>query len=265
MSMEIVRRTIVLWIVALLPALAGEALQRGDFDLAIHCLDTYLCYHPDNPAAHVQLGYALFKKGDFDRSIESYNEALRLDPKCAAAYLGRGSTQGAAGRLDRAIADLTRALELDPDSTDAYRARAVCFENRKQYARAAADYEAVLHRDAENEVARLTLVELLATCPDDRVRNVARADKQARHLNPRAASSHRVFARLAAAHARAGELERAIYWQRKVVAFADPLDKEEKKRAQLVLNLYRKRKKKDDTASASRAPRRASSGSGGGK
>ena len=69
-----------------------------------------------------------------------------------------------------------------------------------------------------------------------------------------AAGSHRAYVTLAAAHARRGELERAIAWQSKALDCADHLDKDERKRARLVLRLYRDRKQQADESASRRAP-----------
>jgi tetratricopeptide (TPR) repeat protein len=284
--MELARRALILWIIAGLPSLAQRAIERGDYTLAISCLDAYRCFSSDDPRIHIMLGWAHFKQGDHSRAIDAYTAAIRLDPNEAAAYLGRGAAYGAAGRLDQAIDDLTEALRLDPDSadacynrglayaqkrrfdraladfdrvvdqqpenTEALRQRALVHCETKRYARAVADYESVLRREPRNESVRQMLVDLLATCPNKEVRNLARADDLANRFDACAPGSHRVCALLAAAHAQRGDIDRAIAWQRKALACADPLDKEEKRRTALVLKLYRTRKKQADRASSRR-------------
>jgi tetratricopeptide (TPR) repeat protein len=138
---------------------------------------------------------------------------------------------------------------------DALHLRGSQYYEAKDYARAVADYQAVLQLEPADTNVRLTLVDLLATCPDEKVRNLARADEAAEQLSPNSAGSHRAFATLAAAHAQRGELDQAIAWQRKALACAAHLDKEEKRRVTLVLELYRTRKKQAAKASARRATR----------
>jgi tetratricopeptide (TPR) repeat protein len=297
--MAIVRRAFVLWIITLLPALAHEAIRRGYYDMAINALDTYHAFNPNNAATHLMLGWAYFKKGDQTRARDAYSEAIRLDPRRADAYVGRGSAHGAARQLDEAIADLNEALRLDPNSADAcynrglayahqgefakaivdfdrtlqlapahvaaLQQRANLYSETKKYAQAIDDYEALLCLDSENANVRLALVDLLSTCPDTSVRNVRRADEEADRLDPHAIASQRTFARLAAAHAGRSELDQAITWQRKALACVQPFDKERKRRAALVLELYRKRKKRADKASLRRATRTASPPQGGGQ
>ena len=322
--MPIVRRLLAFWIVASLPSLADEALQRGNFDLAIKYLDTYLTFNADSARVHRMLGSAWFKKGDHTRAIDAYTEALRLDPTDVQAYIDRGGAYGAAGRLDAAFADLDKALKLHPNAATAYYNRALChrekkdfdraladfreairldpkeamfyrqraechaaradyaaalrdccealqlapddaatlrqranlYHESKQYAETLADYEALLRLDSEDDNVRLLLVDLLATCPDGKLRDLTRAEKEAGRLDPNAHTSLRPYATLAALRARRGELNQAIAWQRKALACADRLDKEEKSRAAMVLKLYQTRKNKADKAAPRRAERK---------
>ncbi|HWG43019.1 MAG TPA: tetratricopeptide repeat protein [Gemmataceae bacterium] len=229
--MEIVRRALVLWIITLLPSLAQEAMRRGDYDLAVNCLDAYHSFNANNATTHLMLGWAYFKKDDLGRAIDAYSEAIRLAPNHAAALHQRASL----------------------------------YSETKKYARARADYEAVLRLQPENAESRLALVELFSSCPDTTVRNVARADEEAGRLDPHATTSQRAFARLAAAHAVRSELDQAIRWQRKALACMNSYDKEEKRRAALVLELYRKRKKRAEKAALRRVRQNASPPQDGGQ
>ncbi len=130
--MELARRAFVLWIVAALPSLAHQAIERGEYDRAVNCLDAYLAFNSDDARIHLMLGWAYFKKGAQDQAIDAYSDAIRLDPKGAAAFVGRGTSHGAAGQFDRAIADLTTALQLDPNAVDAYYNRGLVYSQKGQ-------------------------------------------------------------------------------------------------------------------------------------
>jgi tetratricopeptide (TPR) repeat protein len=289
--MEFARRAFLLWIAAALPSLAREAVGRGDHDLAVNYLQTYLVADPGSTDAHVLLGWAYFKKGDQDRAVRAYGEAIRLDPERARTYAGRGCAYGASARYDRAMDDFCEAIRLDPNNAqfylerarchaareetasglrdcdralrlapknvEAYRLRAHLFGESKMFARSVADYRSLLSLDPDDAPARLALLDLLSTAPDEAVRNLPHADEVAGRLDAGASGSHRAYLTLAAAHARRGELDRAIAWQRKALDSADHLDKEDRKRARLVLRWYRERKRQADEASSRRAPRTA--------
>jgi tetratricopeptide (TPR) repeat protein len=261
--MPIVRRLFALWIVASLPALAEESVQGGDFDLAIKYLDTYLTFNADSAKVHLLLGWACFKKGDHGRALDAYTTSIQLDPKDPDAYRQRAACHAARAEYDAAIRDCCEALQLAPDHAATLRQRASLYYETKQYAETLADYEALLRLDAEDATVRIMLVDLLATCPDRKVRDLTRAEEEANRLDPHAHASHRPYATLAALHAGRGELSQAIAWQRRALACADHLDKEEKSRAALVLKLYQTRKKKADKAALRRAGRKMPSPQGG--
>jgi tetratricopeptide (TPR) repeat protein len=263
--MPIVRRLFALWIVASLPALAEEAVQHGNFDLAIKYLDTYLTFNADNAKVHLLLGWACFKKGDHARAIEAYTTSIHLDPRDPDAYRQRAACHVARAEYDAAIRDCCDVLQLAPDHTATLRQRATLYYETKQYVETLADYEALLRLDPEDANVRIVLVDLLATCPDNKVRNLKRAEEEAGRLDPRAHASHRPYATLAAVRASRGELSQAVAWQRRALACADHLDKEEQSRAALVLKLYQTRKKKADKAALRRAGRPMPSPQGGGQ
>ncbi|HEY7309909.1 MAG TPA: tetratricopeptide repeat protein [Gemmataceae bacterium] len=254
--MPIVRRLLALWIVASLPALAEESLQRGDFDQAIKYLDTYLTFNADSAKIHLMLSWACLKKGDRARALEESTEAIRLDPTNPDAYGQRAACYAARADYVEAIRDCCEALQLAPDHAATLRQQAYLYHETKQYAETLVDYEALLRLDPKDANTRLQLVDLLATCPDRTVRDLARAEKEADRLDPQAHTSHRPYATLAALRAGRGELSQAIAWQRKALACADHLDKEEKSKAALVLKLYQTRKKKADKAAPRRTERK---------
>jgi tetratricopeptide (TPR) repeat protein len=194
-------------------------------------------------------------KQDHAGALADYAEAIRLAPDVAETYLERAACHAERADYDLALADCTTALRLAPDNTSARRYRADLYNLTNDFAWAVEDYRAVLRRAPDDEAARLQLVLLWAACPDRKVRDLGRAERHAARLDPQAPPRHRALATLAAAHARAGDLERAIAWQQKALACSGHLDKEDQRRARLVLQMYQGRKKEaDKTSSHATAP-----------
>ena len=83
--------------------------------------------HPDNPAAHNNLGTALKAQGDLAGAIEHMQQSIALDPFYAKGYNNLGNawqassrTSGSAGQMERA-AELHRwAVKLQPAMASAY-------------------------------------------------------------------------------------------------------------------------------------------------
>jgi len=119
------------------------------------------------------------QKKEFRKAIADYTAAIRLEPKRAELFVGRGRAQAATGDLRRAFADLDLALRLDPKSDAAYSARAEAWKAKGDFARAKADYEDALRLQPKNVVVGCNFAWLLATCPDERLRDGRRAVKLA--------------------------------------------------------------------------------------
>lgn len=147
--------------------------------LAIIGLVFFLSAEPD----HYWRGFAYHEKGQYDQAISEYNRAIEKNPNHSTAYSSRGFAFGDKGQYDRAISDFNKALEIDP----------------------------------QNDFANNGLAWLLATCPDARYRNGAKAIKLAQkvvEVYPEAF----YFDTLAAAYAEAGKFDDAITTQEKAIA-----------------------------------------------
>jgi tetratricopeptide (TPR) repeat protein len=100
---------------------------------------------------------------------------------------------------------------------------------RGDYQRAIADFRQAISIDAQSAEAHRSLAWLLATCPDQRYRNSRQALASAERAAQLAAPGDAiVLDALAAAHANAGQFDRAIRYQQEAIVnvpgdFAGPL------------------------------------------
>jgi Flp pilus assembly protein TadD len=99
--------------VALLHAEAGHLL--GTVEHFAHTARI----RPDSPAAHYNLGNALFRHGRRAEAIDALRKALAIQPDYALAHDGLGVALFAEGRVDEAIEHYRRAVQLDPGNSDA--------------------------------------------------------------------------------------------------------------------------------------------------
>jgi tetratricopeptide (TPR) repeat protein len=142
-------------LVLLLPSLAvagdfergQEALNKGDYDLAITCFAACIRENPKNVAAYVNRGIAYYGTVDFDKAIADYTEAIRLDPKFATAYVYRGLVYWQKQDYDKAIADYSDAIRLDPKDANTYFNRGIAYSSTKDYDKAVADYTEAIRLD----------------------------------------------------------------------------------------------------------------------
>lgn len=119
-------------------------------------------------------------------------------------------------RVDDAEKYLNKLLSLRADSIPGLIARASLFEAKGDYAAAIRDYEEAMQLDPKNYLACNKLAWLLATCPDDSIRNGKRSLELAEH-----AASFRFIrwrmslSTIAAAYAELGDFEKAIEFETK--------------------------------------------------
>lgn len=74
---------------------------------------------PGSPAAHYNLGNALFRQGRRPDAIAALRRALELQPDYALAHDGLGVALYAEGRVNEAIEHYKRAVQLDPHNLEA--------------------------------------------------------------------------------------------------------------------------------------------------
>ena len=185
---------------------------------ALSDLDDAIRLEPKNSLNYSQRG-ALFKSlKEYDKAIADYGTAIRLDPKFSAAFFNRGNAYKAQGQLDKAIADYGEAVQVDPNFTAAFFNRANAHKNRKEYAQAAADFAEVVRLDPLDADARSNLAWLLATCPEEKVRNGKKAvDLATKSCEMTKWQSAYFLAVLAAAQAENGDFEQAVVWQKRAL------------------------------------------------
>jgi protein O-GlcNAc transferase len=130
-------------------AQAQQALGKNDFERAANLLVQYLAQHPENAAAHFQLGYAYSNlKRETDAGKE-YARAAELKPDFAEAHLNLGlalmDSDPAA-----AAASLKRAADLMPKQAKPRFLAGYALERSGDYPGAAAQYEQASALDAKS-------------------------------------------------------------------------------------------------------------------
>src|SRR5262249_37765278 len=138
---------------------------------------------------------------------------------------------------DEAIRLLSRYLK-DHKVAAAYSARGLAFYHKKDYERSVADYAKAIRLDPTDALTLNNLAWVLATCPDDKVRD---GQKAVGYATRACDLSHRMHSgsvdTLAAAYAEAGDFREAVRWQKKALDL-DIEDRESLEQAQQRLKLY---------------------------
>jgi Flp pilus assembly protein TadD len=175
---------------------------------------------PSQADVHFARAQVAHQKGDYRTAIAEYTAAVRLEPKRAELFVGRGKAQASRGDLRRALADFDLALRHDPESDAAYTARADAWRVKGDFARAKADYDEALRIAPTNLVAGCNMAWLLATCPQDELRDGRRAVKLAVQAQETKKDEPELMDTRAAAYAEAGDFDNARTWEIRALKLA---------------------------------------------
>jgi len=167
--------------------------------------------------------------------------AIRIDPRSATAFLVRGNLRRARKEYNLARDDYDHAIWLEPRLTLAYVERGRMHIELKQYDKALADYDAALKGEPKSIPALAAKADLLATCPEERLRNVAKAMELAYLALDRCRGPDgRVLAALAAALAENRDFDAAISQMEKALQVKGYAE-QEGEAARLRLNTFKKK------------------------
>ena len=220
---------------------------RKDDDHAIKDFDEAIRLDPNAAACHLIRGEFWFMKGEYDRAFSDLDRAIQLNP-VAEAFFCRGLAWLTKGNYDEGVYDICCANTRNSKDADEYWTEAIAwlqkiddsesrpkdpriaelFYNRglhwlvkKEYANVVKDFDEAIRHDptcAFDEDVYGTMAWLLATCPDEKLRDGKRAIQlatKACEITDWEYSSH--LTTLAAAYAEAGRFDEAIRYQTKAL------------------------------------------------
>jgi tetratricopeptide (TPR) repeat protein len=173
---------------------------------------------PDNPRARLNYGVLLGAERRYAEAEVQLREALRLKEPVAKAHLNLGSILCAQQRFGEGVPHLERAIALDPELSTAYRNLGEAYGALGRRARAAEYFRKAAEREPRNVFVLNRLGWLLATSPEDGVRNAVRAveaGEQAVRLTSR--QDPVSLDTLAAAYAEAGRFDEAAATAREAI------------------------------------------------
>jgi tetratricopeptide (TPR) repeat protein len=204
--------------------------DRGELDKAISHFETALRirsskrdphYSAGSAFVQVNLADALSRKGQPDEAIVHYEEAIKSQPNYADAYYNRGSILFAEGRIDEAMADWEKTLQIRPDDADAHTCLGNALLRRGSVKEAVTQYENAIALAPEDPHSRINMAWVLATAPDESIRNGIKAVEFAQQAMELSGGNDPNFLRtLAAAYAESGRFSQAIATARQAMMTA---------------------------------------------
>jgi len=166
----------------------------------------------------------LLGMGRYPEAVDMFTRAIDKEGLKSEFLLGRGLARLYAGKLELAEEDLTRAIEMGPGSPQAFTALGTVRFQRGHYSAALEDYSRALAADENYAPAYNQLAWLLATAPDEKLRNAERALEMAQKAVDLDPNIHYQDT-LAAALAAAGKYTQAVIVQKEVLRGAIQADR----------------------------------------
>ena len=162
------------------------------------------------------------KAGKTADAIGELRKQVEANPDDAVAWLQLGLLYAAEKEMPKAIDAFTAAIKIDRKREFAYQVRADSYLNRGMRKDAIADYQKSLKLDADNSGVLNNLAWLLATAPEDDLRDGEEALKLAMQASEitNYKQAH-ILSTLASAYAEMGDFEKAREWSQKSIDIAD--------------------------------------------
>lgn len=226
--------------------------QKGDLEKAVEQLTKALELSPDSVATLLIRSAVYYELKQTDKALADIEQAIRVAPRLAQPYLMRAEIYAASDRLDEAIKQLeellqqapgnvpllsrlgsfylmagrprktietlTQVIQQEPENFNALRFRADAYLNIGQHAEAIADFDKALALDEDDESLLNNFAWVLATSPDDKLRNGKRAVELATKASEKTGhQTPHVLSTLGAAYAETGDFESAKKWSQQAV------------------------------------------------
>ncbi|MGA2789088.1 MAG: tetratricopeptide repeat protein, partial [Verrucomicrobiota bacterium] len=190
----------------------GAALAaKGRFDEAIDDYYKAIQIDPNYPKAQNNLGNALAAQGRFDEAIGNYRKAIQINPNYYEALDNLGLALATQEQFDEAIVNYHQAIQVNPNHPEAYFHLGMTLGQLGRSREAVAQYREALRLDPNLAGALNNLAWVLATCPDDALRNGAEAVHLAEHACELTHYGQPLFiGTLAAAYAESGRFPEAV-------------------------------------------------------
>jgi len=193
-------------------------LQADDEQGALADVESVLREAPDNPAALEMRGLMAAGRQDFAAAIRDFRRLVSKRPDDPALLGQLGLLYLAANQPRKAIERFTRAIEADDEHFASRRGRSDAQISIGNHEEALADLEVALTLKPDDTGVLNNLAWLLATSPDDELRDGARAIELAtKACEATEWRQAHIISTLAAGYAEQGDFDNAKKYSRKAV------------------------------------------------
>lgn len=204
-----------------------RALALGvakEFGPALEDIDVAVDLEPTNAVFWGLRGNVLLHLTKYEDAIDSLDRSIALSPD-APAYFDRAACHREMGDLAKAVDDYSAALRHDPQLVSAACERAFVHQQMGDFANALGDLERCQIQHPHDPQLALSMAWILATSPDDAIRDGKRALRVASELcDPVTCETSGPLNALAAAYAEVGDFAEAEKLLTRAAALA-PFDR----------------------------------------
>jgi tetratricopeptide (TPR) repeat protein len=192
--------------------------QAGDTDRAQADLERVLKKHPDHPAALELRGLIAAERNDYAAAIGDFRKLVAQKPDDAVLVGQLGMLYLAAKQPRQAIKRFSRAIELDESNFASWRGRSDAEISIGDHAAALADLEKALELAPDDSGVLNNLAWLLATSPDEEIRDGKRAVELAtKACEETTWKEPHIISTLAAGYAESGDFAAARKYSQQAV------------------------------------------------
>jgi len=175
----------------------------------------------NNNLALYNLGNALRAQSKFDEAADCYRQVLKLKPEHAKAHNNLGAVLLEQGKPDQAISHFHQALQIEPNNAGVYYNLANAMSAKDKTEQAITYYRRALHIQPDFVGPLNTLAWLLATHPDQNLRDPSQAIELAQWAAGLTSYQNAtILDTLATAYAAAGQFPQAIETAQKALQLA---------------------------------------------
>ncbi|MDJ0720809.1 MAG: tetratricopeptide repeat protein [Desulfobacterales bacterium] len=192
-------------------------IYTGDYDGAIADCTQAIAYNPGSAKSYNNRGFAYIFKASYPAAVRDFDRALAINPRYVDAYSNRCLAYIRQEQYARAVTDCSQALVINPRSAKALYNRGFARDRQGDPAGALGDYVQALSVKPDYIEVFNNIAWILATSPDERLRDgeraVALAERAVAHT-----PDVNFMDTLAAAYAEAGRFDEAVAMENRVIS-----------------------------------------------